>query len=101
MENIVMREAFNQLDQDAIKFLYKEFNLTEKQFLAMTEDDLDDLYDKLCDIEHEETPSDDSPLTVRGEMVEFIVTIVGNYFSQMLGYDDDEFDDFRDEEDKE
>ena len=96
----VMREAFSQLNQEAIAFLYKEFSLTEKEFLAMTEDDLVCLYDKLCDIEHAETPSDDSPLTERGEMVESIITIVGNYFSEKLGYNDDEFDEFEDEEDE-
>ena len=101
MEGTVMREAFDELDQDAIEFLYKEFSLAEKEFLAMTEDDLDDLYDQLCEIEHAETPSDNSPLTVRGKMVESIVTIVGNYFSEKLGYDDDEFDEFLDEEDEE
>ena len=101
MENTVMREAFNQLDPNAIKFLCKEFALTEMEFLTMTEDDLDDLYDKLCDIEHAETPSDDSPLTDRGEMVESIVTIVGNYFAEKLGYDDEEFDDFLNEDNEE
>ena len=90
MESTVMREAFDQLDQDAKEFICTEFFLTEKEFLAMVEDDLDDLYDKLCDMEHAETPSDNSPLTERGEMVESIVTIVGNYFSQKLGYNDEE-----------
>lgn len=90
MEGTVMREAFDQLDQDAKEFICAEFFLTEKEFLAMVEDDLDDLYDKLCDIEHVETPSDNLPLTERGEMVESIVTIVGNYFSKKLGYNDEE-----------
>lgn len=101
MESTVMREAFDQLNQDAKEFLYKEFSLSEKEFLAMTEDDLDDLYDKLCDIEHAETLSNNSPLTERGEMVESIVTIVGNYFAKKLGYYDDDFDEFLDEEDVE
>ena len=98
MESTVMREAFDQLDQEAIAFLYEEFSLSENNFLAMTEDDLDDLYDQLCDIESEETPSDNSPLTDRGKMVESIVTIVGNYFSEKLGYND-EFDEFPGEDD--
>ena len=101
MESTVMREAFDQLDQDAKEFLYKEFSLTEREFLAMTEDDLDDMYDKLCDIEHAETLSNNSPLTERGEIVESIITIVGNYFSEKLGYTDDEFEEFGDEEDEE
>ena len=102
MENTVMREAFDQLDQEAIAFLYEEFSLTEKDFLVMDEDALGDLYDKLCDIEHEETPSDNSPLTERGEMVESIVTIVGNYFSEKLGYrDEEEFLQSLNEEDEE
>lgn len=40
IEYTVMREAFSQLNQEAIAFLYKEFSLTEKEFLAITEDDL-------------------------------------------------------------
>lgn len=98
MESAVMREAFDELDKDAITFLCKEFFLDEKEFLAMTEDDLDDLYDKLCDIESAETPGDNAPLPERLKMVESIITIVGNYFSEKLGYDDDEFDEFLDEE---
>ena len=99
MDSAVMREAFNQLNKEMVVFLYKEFSLSENDFQAMTEDELDDLYDKLCDIESAETLSDNSPLTERGKMVESIVTIVGNYFSEKLGYDDDEFDDFPDEDD--
>jgi len=98
MESTVMREAFGELNRDAIEFLYKEFSLEEKEFLAMTEDDLDNLYDKLCDIESAETPGDNTPLTERLKMVESIITIVGNYFTEKLGYDDDEFDEFLDEE---
>jgi len=99
---IVMRKAFAQLDREAIAFLYQEFSMSENDFLAMTEDDLDDLYDKLCDIEVAETPSDDSPLTERGKMVESIVTIVGNYFSEKLGYrDEEEFLQCLSEEDEE
>lgn len=89
LERIVMSKAFRQLDREAIKFLCEEFNLSQSAFSAMPEDDLDELYDKLCDIESAETPSDDSPLTERGEMVESIVTIVGNYFSEKLGYRDE------------
>jgi len=94
MDTTVMREAFNQLDQEAVAFLYNEFELSANDFQAMTEDELDDLYDQLCDIEIAETPSDNSPLTKRGKMVESIVTIVGNYFSEKLGYDDNEFNQF-------
>ena len=86
-ESTVMREAFDQLDPSATKFILQEFALSQECFLAMTEDDLDDLYDRLCDIEHEETPSNNSPLTERGYMVEYIVTMVGNYFSEKLGYE--------------
>lgn len=83
----VMRDAFDQLDPSATKFLLQEFALSMEGFRAMSEDDLGDLYDRLCDIESEETPSDNSPLTERGSMVEYIVTKVGNYFSEKLGYE--------------
>lgn len=102
LERIVMRESFRQLDRAAIKFLCKEFDLSQNALFEMTEDDLNDLYDKLCDIESAETPSDNSPLTERGEMVESIVTIVGNYFSEKLGYrDEEEFLQCLSEEDEE
>lgn len=85
-ESTVMREAFDQLDPSATKFLLQEFALSQERFMALSEDDLDELYDRLCEIEHAETPSNNSPLTARGSMVEYIVTIVGNYFSEKLGY---------------
>ena len=82
----VMRDSFSQLDPSATKFLLQEFALSLEEFNKMSEDDLGDLYDQLCEIEHAETPSNNSPLTARGSMVEYIVTIVGNYFSEKLGY---------------
>ena len=90
MDSYVMRDSFNQLYQDAIDFLCLEFSISKADFLAMTEADLDKLYDQLCDIEHAETVRNNSPLTERGKMVESIITIVGNYFSVKLGYSEDE-----------
>ncbi len=92
LESTVMKEAFAQLDKKMIEFICKEFHLSEADYFALAEADLDILYDQLCDIELEETPSDSSSLTERGKIVESIVTVVGNYFSQKLRYDDSEFD---------
>lgn len=102
MNETVMRDAFKQLDQTAVDFICKEFSVTEDQFKEMTEEQLDELYDKLCDIEIEEVPDEGGQATERGEMVASIVTIVGNFFARELGYDDgDDFDNFLAEEDEE
>lgn len=95
MNETVMKDAFGQLDHTAIEFICKEFALTEEQFNELTEEQLDELYEKLCDAEIEEFPDDGGQSTERGEMCASIVTIVGNYFAEKLGYDDgDEFDRF-------
>lgn len=100
MNETVMKDAFGQLDQTAISFICKEFSLTKKQFKEMTEDQLDELYEKLCDVETDEIPEGSGSATERGEMAASIVTIVGNYFAEKLGYDDgDDFDRFLSEED--
>lgn len=102
MNDTVMKDAFGQLGDTAIAFICDEFAITEEEFKAKTEDELDALYDQLCDIEAEETPIDGKQTTERGEMTSSIVTIVGNYFADKLGYaDDDEFERFLAEEDEE
>ena len=85
MNDAIMRNAFSLLDSNAINFILNEFCLSITSFLALSEDELVDLYERLGDIEIEETPDDNSELTPRGKMVETIITIVGNYFSDRLG----------------
>ena len=102
MNDEVMKKAFAELSKEQISFICDEFAITEDDIKAKSEDELNDLYESLCDIECEETPSDGGELTERGEMSASIVTVVGNYFSKEYGYDDDEeFEKFLSEEDDE
>lgn len=99
MNDTVMKEAFGKLSNEQVDFLCDEFGFTKTELKEKTEGEYDELYDKLCDIEVEETPLDDTSVSERGEMASSIVTIVGNYFAEKLGYDDaDEFSKFLEED---
>ena len=64
-----------------LKFIHKEFGIDNESAVALTDDQLDDLYDKVCDIEVEEAKSandGDGVLSKRGqvatELVDYIWT---------------------------
>lgn len=64
-----------------LKFISKEFGISENEATNLSEDGLDDLYDKVCDLEVEEVVKADGgngELSERGriatEMVDFIWT---------------------------
>lgn len=74
-----MTEVLKGLDREYIEFICAECGITEEELLGMNDDDLyEKVYDVMCDIECAETPSGDEPLTKRGEMVEYVVTELGN-----------------------
>lgn len=99
MSEFVMKEAFTQLNDKQIAFLCNEFSITKEDIEKKSEDELNELYERICDIECEETPPDDSDMSERGEMASAIVTIVGNYFAKEYGYsNEEEFDKFLSEE---
>ena len=95
MNTTVMKDAFSKLSKVQFEFLHNEFGITEDGIKSKSEEELDELYDKLCEIEVDETLLDESKMNERCEIVSSIVTVVGNYFAKKLGYmDEGEFEKF-------
>jgi hypothetical protein len=67
-------------------FLNKEFGLNKEKVIQMDSEALDDLYEKICEIEIAETiNADDDPLSGRGKMAVELV----NALAETLGYAQD------------
>lgn len=74
-----MINALRQLEAEYIEFICSECNLTTDELFALDNDKLyDQVYDLMCDIECAETPTDNTPITLRCSMASDIVTILGN-----------------------
>ncbi len=82
-----MKDYFGLLSKKQKKFISDEFGITEQKLSELDEDDLYALYDKLCDIEVDETiEAGDGDLSERGEMAVSIVTVVGNALAEAEGF---------------
>ena len=67
------------LSKEQLDFIQTEFGHDPDALGALEDDDIDSLYDRLCDIEVEETmAAGDGELSERGKMAESIVSIIGN-----------------------
>lgn len=69
------------LSQTQIDFIEQEFGYTKEAIAAMSDDEIDELYDQIADIEVDETVDadrDGRDLTERGKTAEGIVTVIGN-----------------------
>lgn len=69
------------LSQTQLDFIEQEFGYTKEAIAAMSEDEIDELYDQIADIEVDETVDadrDGRDLTERGKTAEGIVTVIGN-----------------------
>lgn len=69
------------LSQTQFDFIEQEFGYTREAISAMSDDEIDELYDQIADIEVDETVDadrDGRDLTERGETAEGIVTVIGN-----------------------
>ena len=85
-----MEEAIKTLDDGQFEFIKKEFGVEKDAVLSMSESEIDDLYEKICDIEvHEAVAAGNDPVSERGEIAASIVTILGAIYAE----------EFRDEED--
>jgi hypothetical protein len=69
-------------------FLMAELNTSKEALEGMSESELDDFYEKVLDIELEETPSNGEDLSERGEIAIEIVDIMAD----ALGYVQEEED---------
>ena len=86
-----MKNAVKLLSDTQLKFISDEFGLTKSKLFKQTEVQLDELYDKLCDIEVEETMnSNDGVLSERGDVASSIVTVLGNEIAKSQGDWDEE-----------
>lgn len=67
------------LNEAQINFIQSEFGHDPDAMSALSDEDFEKLYDRLGDIEAEETmAADDGELSDRGKMAESIVTLIGN-----------------------
>ena len=69
------------LSQTQRDFIEQEFGYTKEAIAAMSDDEIDELYDQIADIEVDETVDadrDGRDLTERGKTAEGIVTVIGN-----------------------
>ncbi len=67
------------LSKEQLDFIQAEFGHDPDALGVLEDDDIDRLYDRLCDIEVEETmAAGDGELSERGKMAESIVSIIGN-----------------------
>lgn len=91
----VFKHKVKQLTDEQINFISSEFGITSDQLFSMDEVQLSDLYDKLCDIEVEETMLHvDEELSTRGKIAEHIVTDWGNALAEANDWyeEDEEYD---------
>ena len=67
------------LDESQLRFIQEEFVHDPDALSALSDEDFEKLYDRLGDIEVEETMvAGDGDLSDRGKMAESIVTAIGN-----------------------
>ena len=73
--------VFDVLSQTQLDFIEQEFGYTRVVIASMSDDEVDELYDQIADIEVDETVDadrDGRDLTERGKTAEGIVTVIGN-----------------------
>ncbi len=73
--------VFDVLSQTQLDFIEQEFGYTREVIASMSDDEVDELYDQIADIEVDETVDadrDGRDLTERGKTAEGIVTVIGN-----------------------
>ena len=93
MMNESCRKAFLDLTKDELGFLLDEFSVDKSWLETADEKTLADLYDKIADVEIEETISaGDSPLSMRGKLASSIVTKIGDTFQIYEDGIDDDWD---------
>ena len=73
------KKAVGLLDESQLSFIQEEFGHDPDTLSALSDEDFEKLYDRLGDIEVEETMvAGDGDLSDRGKMAESIVTAIGN-----------------------
>lgn len=87
------QKAGELLTEEQLNFIRAEFGHDRVSLLALSDDDFENLYDRIGDIEVAETlKANDGELSKRGKMAESIITIVGNEL-YMVGDEIDSIED--------
>ena len=90
MSENILTEALKDLNEEQIRFICSELKMSRDELFAKNEDELNDIYDSICDIEVEETcAAGDNDLNERGEMAVSIVDVLGDAIRISLGEDAD------------
>lgn len=84
MENVISN-AIKTLNESQIVFLSKEMNFSEESLLGMSEDELRNVFDKVCDIEIDEACNAADEISERGKMAADIVTVISNAIQKSEG----------------
>ena len=80
------KKAVGLLDDSQLSFIQEEFGHDPDTLAALSNKEFEELYDRLGDIEVEETmAAGDGELSDRGKMAESIVTAIGN---ELYGVED-------------
>lgn len=95
----IFRSAIHNLTQPQIAFICNERSLSKEQLFSMTEEELDDVYEAMCEIEITETP-ESGELSDRCKLASDIVTVMGNALAEAMDWldEDGDFGDLDDEE---
>ena len=81
-----MKEYFRLLNRSQNEFISKELGFSEEQLKEMDDESFSDIYDRICDIEVDETlNAGEGEMSERGEMAVSIVTVVGNAMAETEG----------------
>lgn len=73
------KKAVGLLDENQLSFIQNEFGYDPDALSVLSDEDFEKLYDRLGDIEVEETmAAGDGDLSDRGKIAESIVTVIGN-----------------------
>ncbi len=79
--NSSARAVLDVLSQPQLDFIEQELGYAVEDIEAMSDDEIDQMYDRIADIEVDETADADREgrdLTDRGKLAESIVTVIGD-----------------------
>ena len=81
-----IQSVLEDMTETQVNFICDELEIEEDLLLNAEEDELEDIYYILCDIEISEIPDDDSEISDRCKLASDIVTLWGNAIAEEEGY---------------
>ncbi len=99
MNNNAMK-LLELLTDEQFDFIKDELGFDKEQIASMSEDEIDQMYDKITDIEVDEVckvGGDEDELSIRGNIASDIVTAIGN---ELYRPDDEEDFEFEEEDEE-